>query len=125
MQGITQNTAAYFRPSVYHGLCLPVCPGHAALSDITGSDYDPVTQQITVTLGGNTDMPTEFYLFSDVEGFIQQSLIDVATFDGSAQVVVDVSVQPDTTPPTVSCSTTPATEEDIDVSTRHGGNGYL
>jgi WD40 repeat protein/chitodextrinase len=100
IQGITQNIAAY--DPIYVSLDY-ACKYVRAIytSNIITSDYDSSTHQIVIRLGGYTDMATKFYVFTENGGAIEERLIDVFPFDGSAQVVVDTTLPPDTTPPMV------------------------
>jgi hypothetical protein len=85
LQGITDNLASY--DPIYVTLdhaCQYVRAMHT--SDITESSYDPVSRQVTTFLGGETDMPTMFYLFIGQGGDIHHLLIDVPEFSGSAEV---------------------------------------
>ena len=56
-------------------------------SDIAHSEFDPHTGVLTTTLTGETDMPTQFYLFTDCGSEIYEQRIDVPVFSGSAQVI--------------------------------------
>ncbi|MFN2154937.1 MAG: hypothetical protein ACK2UX_06850, partial [Anaerolineae bacterium] len=57
------------------------------MSDIVATAYDPGTGELTVSLDGETDMPTQFYLFTEVGGEIVQELIDVPELSGPTDVV--------------------------------------
>jgi hypothetical protein len=85
LQGITDNLEPY--DPIYVTLD-HACQYVRAMytSDINSSSYDPATRQLTTDLGGETDMPTMFYLFTEQEGDIRHILIDVPTFSGSATV---------------------------------------
>ncbi len=90
LQGINQNIASYNPISVSLDYA---CQYARAIktSNITTSQYNPLTGQITVTLGGKTDLETKFYLFTDVAGSIQQNLVNVPVFNGSTQVISTVA----------------------------------
>ena len=86
LQGITDELAPY--DPIYVSMdyaCQYVRAMHT--SDITSSVYDTDTRQITVTLGGETDMDTMFYLFTEQAGDIMDVMVDVPPFSGSTDVV--------------------------------------
>jgi hypothetical protein len=85
-QGITANLAPY--NPVYVTLdyaCQYLRAMHT--SDIVSSSYDPDTRQVTITLDGETDIPTMFYSFTAQGDDIQQVMVDVPAFSGSTEVV--------------------------------------
>ncbi|MBN1873599.1 MAG: tandem-95 repeat protein, partial [Anaerolineae bacterium] len=59
-------------------------------SDITESLYDSTLHRVTTTLGGETDLPTQFYLFTECGDEILEQRVDVPTFSGSTQVVTQL-----------------------------------
>jgi len=61
-------------------------------SQITGSLYDPVRRMLDTTLSGAADMPTQFYLFTEQNGVIDHSLVDVPAFTGSIVVPTPVDI---------------------------------
>jgi uncharacterized repeat protein (TIGR01451 family) len=90
LDGITTNLEPY--DPIYVTLdhaCQYVRAMHT--SDITDSTYDPATRQLTTTLGGETDMPTMFYLFTERDGEIQHVLVDAPTFSGSTEVIYQIA----------------------------------
>ena len=56
-------------------------------SEITMSEYNQETGNVIINFSGNTDMSTKFYLFFEVDGVIQEKLIDVPPFSDSIQIV--------------------------------------
>ena len=55
-------------------------------SDITGGTYDPETRQVSVTLSGQTQLPTRFKLYTDEAGQIGEQWVEVPAFSGTTQV---------------------------------------
>jgi len=55
-------------------------------SDISSGSYDPDTKNLTVTLAGQTDLPTVFYMFTEQGGEIQQTQLNVPIFTNSTTV---------------------------------------
>jgi hypothetical protein len=85
LQGITANLAPY--NPIYVTLdyaCQYLRAMHT--SDIVSSSYDPNTRQMTITLEGETDMPTMFYLFTEQGDDIHQVMVDVPAFSGLSEV---------------------------------------
>jgi hypothetical protein len=85
LQGITKNITPYNPIYVTRD---EACQYARAMhtSDITATSYDPESAQITVDLGGETDMDTMFYLFYEQAENISHELVNVPTFSGSATV---------------------------------------
>ena len=87
-----------------------------AASNIDQSDFDPSTSTLTITLVGQTDVPTQFYLFTEQpavgEAVIVKQSINVPVFSGSTQIVTQIDIQP-------SISLSPAS---LSASTVHGSN---
>ena len=71
-------------------------------SNIDRSDFDPYTSTLTTTLAGQTDVPTQFYLFTELpavnESIIVRHSINVPVFSGSTQIVTVI----DNTAPSIS-----------------------
>lgn len=61
-------------------------------SDIANSLYDPVRRTLDITFTGSTDLPTQFYLFTEQEGAIQRYAIAVPVFAGSTVVAVPMDL---------------------------------
>jgi len=59
-------------------------------SDIAHSGFDPHTGVLTATLTGQTDLPTQFYLFTDCGSEILEQRVDVPVFSGSTQVITQL-----------------------------------
>ena len=57
-------------------------------SNVSASVYDTVTGNLTTTLTGQADIPTQFYEFTDNGSGIAETLVDVPAFNGSTQVVI-------------------------------------
>jgi len=55
-------------------------------SDISSAVYDATSQIIYVTLMGNADVETKFYLFTEEHGQIQNKLINVPPFTGTITI---------------------------------------
>ena len=59
-------------------------------SSITSSLYDTTSRTLTTTFSGKTDLPTEYYLFTEQAGNIQEQLLNgsfgVPVFNGSTSV---------------------------------------
>jgi hypothetical protein len=86
LQGITANLAPY--NPIYVTLdyaCQYLRAMHT--SDIVSSSYDPNTRQMSITLDGETDLPTMFYLFTEQGDDILSVMVDVPVFSGSTEVV--------------------------------------
>jgi fibronectin type 3 domain-containing protein len=99
LQGITNNISSY--DPIYVSMDYACQYVRAKYNTkITAYEYNPATQQITTTFSGQPDMPTKFYLFTKVNGNIQQDLVDVPQFNGLTQVVT-TPPPPDTAAPTV------------------------
>ena len=60
-------------------------------SNIESATYEPASSTIRASLGGRTDIPTKFYVFTDDNGGIVQAPASVPAFSGAAQVVVSLS----------------------------------
>ena len=85
LQGITEDLAPY--DPIY------VTMDHACQyvramynSDIASSTFNPETRLVTATMGGESDMPTMFYLFTEQAGDIRHVMVDVPEFSGSTEV---------------------------------------
>ncbi len=85
MAGVTSSIREY-KPQY-------VSQGHACAyaravhdSDITGGTYDAARGQLSVTLSGQTEMPTQFYVFTEEAGQIVDRLVDVPAFNATTQV---------------------------------------
>lgn len=91
LQGITDNLAPY---NVIHVTMDDACryARAVATSDITGSSFSPISGQLTVEMSGNTDIPTMLYLFTESDGAIQSTFIDVPPFTDTAQL--SIAIQP-------------------------------
>jgi hypothetical protein len=100
LQTITQNIAPY--DPIYVSMEY-ACRYVRAIynSNIFAGDYNADTREFAVTLGGSADMETNFYVFTESGGYIQQQLIDAPAFVGSTQVVIDTTFPPDITPPVI------------------------
>ena len=85
LQGITDELAPY-NPIVVSldYACQYVRAMHT--SDIISSEYDTDTRQVTIGLGGNTDLDSVVFLFTEQAGDIRQMMVDVPTFSGSTSV---------------------------------------
>ncbi|MBZ5638254.1 MAG: hypothetical protein LAO51_05785, partial [Acidobacteriia bacterium] len=57
-------------------------------SNISTSVYDTVTGNLSTTLTGKADIPTQFYEFTDSGSAIAETLVDAPAFNGSTQVVI-------------------------------------
>jgi hypothetical protein len=89
LQGIDDNLAPYNpRYVTMDYACQYVRAMHT--SNIASSIYEPVSQDLTTSLNGETDMPTMFHLFIDQGDDILSILVDVPTFTGSTDVVYTV-----------------------------------
>ncbi len=81
-------------------------------SNISQIDFDPSTDTLTTTLDGETDVPTQFYLFTEqpaADGsVIVKHSINVPVFSGSTQIVTQVNSQPSISfsPASLSATTT-------------------
>lgn len=63
-------------------------------SEIANSIYDPDLNQLTTTVGGSADMDTLFYLFTEQDGEIIDTMVEVPSFSQSTQVVTSLSGTP-------------------------------
>ena len=70
-------------------------------SNIAASEYDPATGSLMTTMSGKTDMPTMFYLFTEQNGVISSSFVDVPQFSNPTQVSNSLI------PPTATATNTP------------------
>ena len=89
LQGVTDNLAPY--EPIYVSIdyaCQYLRAMHT--SDIDSSSYNPNSGEIRTTLGGETDMPTQFYLFTEQDSNIQHVMVDVPIFSGSTEVVTPI-----------------------------------
>jgi len=59
-------------------------------SDIEQSEFDPHTGVLTTTLTGETDLPTQFYLFTECGLDIFEQRIDVPVFSGSTEIITQL-----------------------------------
>ncbi len=76
-------------------------------SDIGNGTFDPATNVLNVTLTGNADLETRFYLFTDDGSGIASQYVYAPSFNGSTSVQVNVSSQPPV--PTSTPTSTPVT----------------
>jgi hypothetical protein len=86
LQGITDNLAPY--NPIYVTIdyaCQYVRATYT--SDISFGTFDPATGELRTTLTGETDLPTQFYLFTEEGGAIQEEMVEVPVFNGSTEVV--------------------------------------
>ena len=85
MQGIQSNLVAYQPQYVTMD---EACQYARAIhnSSITSSTYDSSSGQMTTVLGGETDMPTKIYFFTETDGAIKRSAVNVPAFTGTTQV---------------------------------------
>ena len=86
LQGITTNVAPYDPIYVTMDYACQYVRA-TATSDIAQGEFDPSTGVLTTTLTGETDLPTQFYLFTGCGPEILEQRIDVPTFSGSTEVV--------------------------------------
>ncbi len=63
-------------------------------SSITSSIYDPANQRLDTNLVGSTDLVTQFHLFTENNGTIQTTRVDVPVFSGSTLVSYPLSSPP-------------------------------
>ncbi len=84
LQGITNNIA---RAHPIHVTLDYACQYLRAIhnSEITSSVYQPASRQITIHFGGQTDMATKCYVFTEQGGSILPIMVDVPTFSGAAE----------------------------------------
>ena len=59
-------------------------------SSISASTYDPVQQRLTTTLVGQTDLVTDFYVFTDDGDTVMSNFVSVPAFNGATVVNADV-----------------------------------
>jgi hypothetical protein len=87
--GVTDNLAPYdpIYVTMDHA-CQYVRATHT--SDIGQGEFDPLTGVLTTTLTGETDLPTQFYLFTECGAEILEQRVDVPTFSGSTEVVTEL-----------------------------------
>jgi hypothetical protein len=89
LQGITTNIASY--QPIYVSLDYGCQYARAVYtSNIQASQYNPEQHQVTVTLAGQADIATKFYLFTETAAGIQQALVDAPAFTGSTQVTYTI-----------------------------------
>jgi len=62
-------------------------------SDIENSTFDPISNTVTTTLSGETDVPTELYLFTENGEEIVEQRFTVPVFSGSIQVITQLSTE--------------------------------
>ncbi len=89
LQGITTDLAPY--DPIYVSMdyaCQYVRATHT--SDISQAVFDPGTASLTTSLSGQTDMDTQFYLFTECGSEILEQRIDVPTFSGSTDVITQL-----------------------------------
>jgi len=86
LQGVTDNLAPYNPIYVTMDYACQYLRA-TYTSDISYGTFDPVTGELRTTLAGVTDLPTQFYLFTEEGGAIQEEMVDVPTFSGSTEVV--------------------------------------
>jgi hypothetical protein len=86
LQGIVNNLAPYNPRQVSMDYACQYVRAMAT-SSIQSSSYDPATGNLTTTLAGSTDLPTQFMLFLDAGSGILQTMVDVPSFSGSSQIV--------------------------------------
>jgi hypothetical protein len=67
-------------------------------SDIADGAYDPLSQTLVVTLTGSTDIPTVFYLFTESDGAIVRTPVNVPVFSGITTVPISLGSLPTPTP---------------------------
>ncbi len=86
LQAITRNIASYNPRYVSMDYA---CQYLRAIhnSNLTGGTYDAGARQIMANFSGTTDITTKIYVFTDQEGVILQSPLDVPVLDGSDPVV--------------------------------------
>ncbi len=91
LQGVTANLAAY--DPIYVTVD-DACRYARAMrtSDIAGASYDPLAGSLTVDVAGSSDVPTMMYLFTESNGAIRSSMLDVPAFAGSTRLTV--AIQP-------------------------------
>lgn len=86
LQGITTNIAPYQPINVTMDFaCQYAISKHN--SKITSSSYDAANRQIAVNYTGTTKVDTKFYLFTEDQGTIQETWVDVPQFTDSTQVL--------------------------------------
>jgi hypothetical protein len=90
LQGITDNLAPY--EPIYVTMDY-ACQYIRAMytSDITYGSYDPSSGELRTTLNGETDMPTQFYLFTEEGGEILDVMVDVPIFSGTTDVIYTIA----------------------------------
>lgn len=59
-------------------------------SDIAYGEFDPFSNELTTTLVGETDVPTQFYLFTEYGPTILEQRINVPVLSGSTQVITQL-----------------------------------
>ncbi len=86
LQGITADLLPY--NPIYVTLDY-ACQYARALhtSNIKSSNYNPDEDMIRTDFTGQADIPTQFYLFTDQDGVINQVMVEVPEFNGSIEVV--------------------------------------
>lgn len=91
LSGITADIAGYApRYVTMDYACQYARAQHT--SSISASTYDPILQQLSTTLVGQTDLATDFYVFTDDGDNVVSNLVPVPVFSGST--VVNANVGP-------------------------------
>jgi len=89
LQGITDNLAPYEPINVTMDYACQYVRA-TRTSDISHSEFDTHSGVLTTTLTGETDLATQFYLFTECGTEISEQRIDVPIFPGSTEVVTQL-----------------------------------
>jgi hypothetical protein len=63
-------------------------------TSIQSGEYDPVLNMVTTRLIGDSDIPTQFYLFTEKEGVILDTMVNTPIFSNSTVVTYSMGVTP-------------------------------